>query len=47
MTPKVLAYADDVNLIADDIRIARKADVLLNACKALAINTEKLDVIKT
>ena len=29
-----MAYADDVNLIGDDIRtIERNADVLLNACK--------------
>ena len=33
-THPVLAYADDVNLIGDDIRtIERNADVLLNACK--------------
>ena len=33
-THQVLAYADDVNLIRDDIRtIERNADVLLNACK--------------
>ena len=33
-THQVLAYADDVNLIGDDIRtIERNADVLLNACK--------------
>ena len=33
-THQVLAYADDVNLIIDDIRtIERNADVLLNACK--------------
>jgi hypothetical protein len=32
-THQVLAYADDVNLIRDDIRIiGRMADVLLNAC---------------
>ena len=31
---QVFAYADDVNLIGDDIRkIERNADVLLNACK--------------
>ena len=38
---QVLAYADDVNLIGDDIRtIERIADVLLNACKdiGLAVN---------
>ena len=30
---QVLTYADDVNLISDDIRtIERNADVLLNAC---------------
>ena len=37
-------YADDVNLIGDDIRaIDRNADVLLNACKdiGLAVNTGK------
>ena len=35
-------YADDVNLIGDDIRtIERNEDVLLNACKdvGLAVNT--------
>ena len=33
-THQILAYADDVNLIGDDIRtIERNADVLLNACK--------------
>ena len=39
-----LAYADDVNLIGDDIRtIERNADVLLNSCKdiRLAVNTGK------
>ena len=37
---KLLAYADDVNLLDDDIRtIERNADVLLNAC--LAVNTGK------
>ena len=38
------AYADDVNLIGDDIRtIERNADVLLNACKdiGLAVNIGK------
>ena len=43
-THQVLAYADDVNLIGDDIRtIERNADVLLNAYKNidLAVNTEK------
>ena len=40
----LLAYADDVKLISDDIRtIERNADVLLNACKhiGLIINTGK------
>ena len=39
-----MAYADDVNLIGDDIRtIDRNADVLLNACNniGLAVNTGK------
>ena len=39
-----MAYADDVNLIGDDIRaIERNTDVLLNACEdiGLAVNTEK------
>ena len=42
-THQVLAYADDVNLIGDDIRIERNADVLLNAYKdiGLAVNTGK------
>ena len=43
-THQVLAYADDVNLIGDDIRtIERNTDVLLNACKdiGLAVNTGK------
>ena len=43
-THQVLAYADDVNLIGDDIRtIERNADVLLNACTdiGLAVNTGK------
>ena len=37
-------YADDVNLIGDDIRrIERNTDVLLNACKdiVLAVNIGK------
>ena len=41
---QVLAYADDVNLIGDNIRkIERNADLLLNACKdiGLAVNTGK------
>ena len=43
-THQVLAYADDVNLIGDDIRaIERNPDVLLNVCKdiGLAVNTGK------
>ena len=43
-THQVLAYADKVNLIDDDIRtIERNLDVLLNACKdiGLAVNTGK------
>ena len=43
-THQVLAYADDVNLIGDDVRtIERNAGLLLNACKeiGLAVNTEK------
>ena len=43
-THQVLAYADDVNLIGDDIRtIKRNTDVLFNDCKdiGLAINTRK------
>ena len=41
---QVLDYADDVNLIGDDIRtIERNADLLLNTCKniCLAVNTGK------
>ena len=43
-THQVLAYADDVNLIDDDIRtIERNADVLLNTCNdiGLAVKTGK------
>ena len=37
-TYQVLACADDVNLISDDIRtIERNADVLLNACKDIGL----------
>ena len=36
-THQELAYADDVNLICDDIRtIERNLDVLLNACKDIS-----------
>ena len=35
-THQVLAYADDVNLIGDDVRtIERNADVLLNVVRIL------------
>ena len=42
-THQVLAYANDVNLIGNDIRIERNADMLLNANKdiGLAVNTGK------
>ena len=41
---QVLAYADDLNLIGDDVRIIeRNVVILLNACKdiGLAVNTGK------
>ena len=40
-THQVLSYGDDINLIGDDIRIVKNADVILNACKdiGLAVNT--------
>ena len=47
-THQVLAYADDIDLIGDDIRtIERNADVLLNACKdiGLAVNIGKTKYI--
>ena len=42
-THEVLAYANDVYLIGDAIRIERNADMLLNASKdiGLAVNTGK------
>jgi len=43
-THQVLAYADDVNLIGDDIRtVERNADMLLNACMdiGIGVNTRK------
>ena len=41
-THQVLAYADDVKLIDDDIRtLERNADVLLNACLAVNIGKTK------
>ena len=37
-THQVLVYADDLNLIRDDIRtIERNADVLMNACKDISL----------
>ena len=45
----VLAYADDVNLIGDDIRtIERIIDMILNAYKGidLAVNIGKLSTWK-
>ena len=37
-THQVLAYADELILIGDDIRtIERNADVLLNACKDIGL----------
>ena len=44
-TNQVLAYADDVNLICDDIRTTqRNTNVLLNVCKdiGLAVNRAKI-----
>ena len=43
-THRVLAYANDVNQIGDDIVIKRNADMLLSACKdiGLAVNTGKI-----
>ena len=44
VTHQVLAYADVVNLIGDDIRsIERNTHVILNTCKdiGLAVNTGK------
>ena len=48
-THQVLAYADDVNIIGDDVRtIEWNADVLLNYFKdiALSVNTRKLSAWK-
>jgi hypothetical protein len=48
-THQVLAYADDVNLLDDDIRtVERNADVLINACKdiGLAVNTRKTNYME-
>ena len=41
---QIFAYADDVNLIGDNIRtIERNSNVLINVCKdiGLAVNTGK------
>ena len=49
-THQVLAYADDVNFIGDNIRtIERNADVLLNACKDIgfAVNAGKTKYMET
>ena len=43
-THQLLAYADDVNILGDDIRtVGRNIDVLLNACKdiGLVVNIRK------
>ena len=41
-THQILAYAYDVNLVGDDIgRMKRNADVLLDACKDIGLNTGK------
>ena len=48
-THQVLAYADDVNLIGDDIRtIERNADVLLNTCKDIGsvVNSGKTKYVE-
>ena len=44
-----MAYADDANLIDNDIRtIERNAHMLLNACKdiGLAVNTRKTEYME-
>ena len=47
-THQALDYLEDANLIGDNIRIDRNAEVLLNACKdiGLAVNTEKTKYIE-
>ena len=48
-THQLLFYADDVNLIGDDIRtIERNAAILLNACKdiGLAVNIGKTNYME-
>ena len=48
-TRQVLAYADDVNLIGDDIRtVERNSNVLLNVCMdiGLAVNIGKTKYMK-
>ena len=45
-THQVLAYADDVNLIGDDIRtIERNIIMLLNACKNLGLAENRQNYI--
>ena len=42
-THQGLAYADEVNLIGEDIRtIERNADILLNACKDIDLVERKV-----
>ena len=38
---QVLACRDNLNLTGDGIRIKSNADVLLNACKDIRVNTGK------
>ena len=48
-THQILAYAEDIILICDNIRkTERNTDVLLNACKdiGLAVNTGKTKYMK-
>ena len=48
-THQVSGYADDVNLIGDDIRTTqRNTNELLNVCKymGLALNTRKIKYMK-
>ena len=47
-THQVLAYADDVNLIGDDIRTIERNVEVLNACKCIgfAVNTEKIKCLE-
>jgi hypothetical protein len=47
-THQVLAYADEVNLIGDDIKTIKNAEMLLNLCKniGLAVNLGKTNYVK-